>query len=172
MEERFVAAALPGTVALPKVISSPRKSAPVKAISRTVPFLVGRERAFKRVCEIAPAAITWFIISMLFWGGLVMPTPVALAVIAFDLYWFSRSFSAAFHGIQGYWRVKATDKIDWRDEYSKALDDGKVLVAWEDVHHAVVIPNFRERPEKLRKTLEYLAAQDDASWQMTVVLAM
>jgi hypothetical protein len=174
MEERLVTAALQTTVTFPKIgASAPIKPAiTTREAPQTHPFLEGREGIFKRCFEIAPAAITWFIISMLFWGGLVMPAPLALAVIAFDLYWFARSFSAAFHGIQGYWRVKTTDKIDWRDEYQKALDDGKVLVSWDDVHHVVIIPNYKELTEKLRATLDHLAAQADASWQMTVVLAM
>ena len=162
------------TVALPPRVKVAAPAAPpcVERPALGARLLEGREHAFRRCLEIAPAAITWSVITMLFWGGLAFPVALALAVLAFDLYWFARSFSTAFHGIQGYWRVKANNRIDWRAEYQKALDDGKVLVPWEEVHHAVIIPNYQERLEKLRRTLERLAAQEDASWQITVVLAM
>lgn len=126
----------------------------------------------KRAGEILPGAVTWFVISALFWAPLAWPWLLAAGVLLFDLYWFSRASSAAYHAIQGYWRVRAAAKVDWRAEYQKALDDGKVITPWEEIHHIVVIPNLNERPEKLRLTLQALAAQRDAARQITVVLAM
>ena len=129
-------------------------------------------KRIQRLAQMLPGIVTWFAISILFWGPLAFPWPLALGILAFDLYWFARAFSAAYHGIQGYWRIKATKDIDWRAEYEKALDDGKVLTPWENVHHVVIIPNLHEHVEKLRTTLQYLSAQESAFGQVTVVLAM
>lgn len=168
-------AALPArAIPLPKapLVIEPEIPACAKRASWGAQFLSGREHAFRRAFEIAPGALTWLAITSLVWGAMFFPAPLALAILAFNVYWFCRAFSAAFYGIQGYWRVKGTDKIDWRAEYQKALDDGTVEVPWDDVHHVVIIPNYRETSEKLRRTLDRLASQEDASWQLTVVLAM
>lgn len=166
-------AALPALM-LPKTPLVVEREVPgcAKRTSWGARFLLGREAAFRRVFEIVPGALTWLSITSLFWGAMFFPIPLALAILAFNLYWFARAFSAAFHGIQGYWRVKATDKIDWRAEYQKALDDGTVHVAWDDVHHVVIIPNYKETADKLRCTLDRLAEQEHASRQISVVLAM
>src|SRR5205814_135399 len=83
-----------------------------------------------------------------------------------------RSFSSAYHSIQGYWRIKSAKATDWRAEYEKALDDGKVLLPWEEIHHIVLIPSYKEKIEKLRVTLDHIAAQSVAAEQITVVLAL
>ncbi|MEK7216969.1 MAG: hypothetical protein AAB289_15390, partial [Chloroflexota bacterium] len=126
----------------------------------------------QRLSQIFPGAATWFIVSVLFWGPLVFPWPLAIGILLFDLYWFGRSFSAAYHAVQGYWRLKAHRTIDWRDEYQKALDDGRVLVDWDAIHHVIIIPNLNEKVEKLRLTLQHLADQHYVSGKLTVVLAM
>ncbi|MBI2887097.1 MAG: hypothetical protein HYY02_07800 [Chloroflexi bacterium] len=126
----------------------------------------------RRLALALPGVLTWLAISALFWGPLVFPWPLAFAIVAFDLYWFARAFSAAYHGIQGYWRIKAAAAVDWRAEYEKALDDGQVLTPWETVHHVVIIPNLNEETEKLRATLQALSAQEHVARQITVVLAM
>ena len=126
----------------------------------------------QRLSQIFPGAATWFTVSVLFWGPLVFPWPLAIGILLFDLYWFGRSFSAAYHAVQGYWRLKADRMIDWRDEYEKALDDGRVLVDWDAIRHVVIIPNLNEKVEKLRLTLQHLADQHHVAGKLTVVLAM
>lgn len=168
----MMSAALPALV-LPKLlVAGPEVEASAEQAAWGARFLAGKEAGFRRAFEIAPGALTWLSITSLVWGAMFFPTPLAVMIVAFNLYWFVRAFSAAFHGIQGYWRVKGTDKIDWRAEYQKALDDGTVHVAWDDVHHVVVIPNYKETVDKLRRTLDRLAEQEDASRQISVVLAM
>ncbi len=135
-------------------------------------LLAARGDQLTRVFEMLPGGLTWFLVSTLFWGPLLFPGPLALAIIAFDLYWFSRSFSAAYHAIQGYGRLKEARRTNWRAEYEKALDDGKVFVPWEQVHHVVLIPNYNELTDKLRLTLQHLADQAEARGQVTAVLAM
>lgn len=125
----------------------------------------------RRIGEVLPGGLTWFLVSAIFWGPLLFPGPLALMIIAFDLYWFSRSFSASYHAVQGYWKMRAAARTNWRAEYDKALDDGRVQVAWEQVRHVVIIPNLKELPEKLRLTVQHLADQEDPQ-QITVVLAM
>lgn len=135
-------------------------------------FVTRYGKGLQRCAQILPGAITWLVISSLFWAPFLFPWPLAWAIIAFDAYWFFRSFSVAYHGVQGYWRIKSATATNWYAEYQKALDDGKVLLPWEEVHHVVIIPSYKERVEKLRVTLQHIAAQSVASRQISVVLAL
>lgn len=162
-------ATLERTGATPRIVVAPHHAATGSWGQRLMArqgFLV------QRFFEVLPGAVTLFLVSAIFWGSWLFPTPVALAIIAFDLYWFTRSFSASYHAIQGYTAMRKAERTNWRAEYEKALDDGKVQVAWEQVHHVVVIPNLKELVEKLRMTVQALADQQDAKTRLTVVLAM
>ena len=150
----------------------PSTSTPKGIQARISDYAIKKSATIERFGQIFPGAATWLIISVLFWGPLILPWPVALAVVIFDLYWFGRSLSSAHYAIKGFNKLKETKAINWRAEYEKALDDGRVDMRWEDVHHIVVIPNLNERIEKLRLTLQHLADQEDVAQQITVVLAM
>ena len=147
-------------------------SASVGVQGKLSSLAIQRSAAVQRMGEVFPGAMTWFIISALFWAPMIFPWPVALAIILFDLYWFTRSLSASYYAIKGYSNLQREQKVNWRAAYESALDDGRVTIPWESVHHVVIIPNLNERMEKLRLTLEHLAHQDDVSQQITVVLAM
>jgi hypothetical protein len=119
-----------------------------------------------------PGVVTWLVISSLFWAPLLAPAPLAVLVIAFNLYWIARSVTSAWYAYQGYQRIRAEEEIDWRARYESALDEGRVLAPWESVYHVVVIPNLNEKVEKLRATLQGLADQQWVARQIIVVLAM
>ncbi|MBI4497733.1 MAG: glycosyltransferase family 2 protein [Chloroflexi bacterium] len=137
------------------------------------PRLVARHGPIiQRWGEMAPAALTGVIISALFWAPLVAPWLIALFVLAFNLNWLGRSIRAAYYGVQGFRRLRQETQTDWRRRYETDLDERRMPVAWESVYHVVVIPNFNERIEKLRLTLEHLAQQEWVAHQIIVVLAM
>ena len=46
------------------------------------------------------------------------------------------------------------------------------VVAWEDVRHVVIIPNYKESESKLRQTLTAMAATDGARENVIPILAM
>ena len=48
----------------------------------------------------------------------------------------------------------------------------KDLIAWDDVHHLVIIPTYKESVEKLSATLGKLAQSEVAREKLLVVVAM
>ena len=88
------------------------------------------------------------------------------------------------HTVRGYRAMKATARIDWRQKYDAetlpygplAADNGRErapdFIAWDDVHHLVIIPTYKESVEKLRATLGKLAESEVAREKLLVVIAM
>jgi cellulose synthase/poly-beta-1,6-N-acetylglucosamine synthase-like glycosyltransferase len=67
-------------------------------------------------------------------------------------------------------RVSKWEKTDWYARYQQ--DAPPDALAWDDVHHVVIIPNYKEPEDVLRRTLDQLARQYEAQKRMTIVLAM
>src|SRR5947209_5908168 len=63
---------------------------PEAAASWGQQFLERYDRQVWRFGAIFPGAFTWFVISALFWGPLVAPNLLAVAVLLFNVYWLAR----------------------------------------------------------------------------------
>lgn len=125
----------------------------------------------QRLLEMLPGLTAWFVILFPIWGALIIPQAVAYFTLAFLVYWFYRSFQGAFLGIKGYFKIRASEKINWRQKYQQ--EKTKDSLKWNKIKHLVIIPNYNESVEKLSVTLERIANQKNISKkQLAVVLAM
>ena len=126
-------------------------SSPVVTESRPWP------RAAIRVLEILPGAVALFLISYLVWGYVLFPGWVAATLLVFDVYWLWKSWTIGYHVIKGTRIMRRFQKLNWRHEYEQTVMRGLPFnnaVAWEDVRHVVIIPNYKESESKLRQTLD------------------
>ena len=98
------------------------------------------------------------------WLSFWHPALVAYFVIGFDVYWFYKSFTLAFNAISAYLTLSAHIKVDW-------LALVKKQNGWEDIHHVIIIPEYKEPITLLRETLTNLLKQDFPHSQLSVVLA-
>ncbi len=100
-----------------------------------------------------------------------MPKVVAYFIISFLIFWFYQSFKSAFLGIKGYSKIKADEKTNWKKRYKKEKKAN--WLAWKDIRHVIIIPNYQEKIETLKNPLNSLARQKDIDKkQIFVVLAM
>jgi len=128
-------------------------------------------RRFYRFLEMLPGLMSWNIILFPIWGSFLIPKVVAYFVIAFLIFWFYQSFRSAILGIIGYFRIKAAEKIDWRERYQKRKK--KSRLEWKKIKHVIIIPNYNESVEKLSQSLDALVNQKGINrQQLVVVLAM
>ncbi len=114
-----------------------------------------------------PGGITWLALILCSFGLIFAPYPLltAAAVLAF---YSALRFTIAVHAnILGIAKIKQAKQINWRSYYSAH----RYKLAWEDVHHLVIVPNYSEPISLLRQTLSNMALSPEAR-QMTVVLAM
>jgi hypothetical protein len=142
------------------------------------------ERLFTRGLEIMPLGLAALLISSLVWGAYLLPIPLVIMLLGFDIYWAWRSLNMGIHTVRGYRAMKATARIDWRRRYDAetlpygplAADTGmgerRDFIAWDDVRHLIIIPTYKESVEKLRATLGKLAESEVAREKLLVVIAM
>src|SRR4051794_18392498 len=132
-------------------------------------------RAAIRALEILPGAVALFLISYLIWGYVLFPSWVAATLVVFDVYWLWKSWTIGYHVIKGTRIMRRFQKLNWRHEYEQSMMRGLPFtnaVAWEDVRHVVIIPNYKESELKLRQTLSAMAATLGARENVIPVLAM
>lgn len=119
----------------------------------------------KRALEILPGFVSWFLILFPLWGALLIPYIVAYFVLFFDVFWFYRSFALLITAYIASQKIKRAEKVNWLDESEKQKD-------FEKVNHIVLIPNYQEGIEKLRRLIESIQYQTFPKDRVYVVLAM
>ncbi len=112
-----------------------------------------------------PGIVSWTLILFPVWGALLIPYVVAYFILFFDVYWFYRSFSLVITAYLGSKKIKEAEAQNWLEKGEKLDDFGKV-------NHIVIIPNFKESEEKLRRIVGTIAAQTFPLKRIFVVLAM
>lgn len=128
---------------------------------------------FYRFLETIPGLISWNVIFFLVWGSLLIPKAVAYFVIAFLVFWLYQSFKSAILSIQGFFQIKAANKINWYKKYKKEKIGEKNWLDWEKIKHIIIIPSYKEPLSILTKSIDYLVDQKGIDRKkLIVVLAM
>ena len=71
-----------------------------------------QERRVQRRLEVIPAILTWTtLIGMVVFSFLV-PMWVAVAIIAFDIYWIHRTVFISYYSVKAYKKLKRGQKIN------------------------------------------------------------
>lgn len=81
-----------------------------------------------------------------------MPTIVAYYIIAFSVYWLYRSLSMAILSSIAHLRINASSQHDW-------LADAASLPEFENIHHIIIMPTYKEPLHTLQRSLRTLAKQ-------------
>ncbi|MBI2442903.1 MAG: glycosyltransferase family 2 protein [Candidatus Levybacteria bacterium] len=119
----------------------------------------------RRFLELAIGTITWIVILAPLWGSFLVPLYIAYFIVFFDIYWLFKSFHLVQASYIASKKIKQAENTDW-------LKRTKSHDGFEKVHHVLIIPNYRERIEKLRATIENLTLQTLSLKKLHIVLAM
>lgn len=119
----------------------------------------------RRLLELLPGIVSWTLILFPIWGSLLIPVVLAYFIIFFDVYWLYKSISLTILSFIGTNKIKDAEKKNW-------LKKAQELPNFQKMYHVVVIPNFKEKGEKLRETLLSLSKQTFPTKRLVVVLAM
>ena len=117
----------------------------------------------QRALEILIPLVSWVIITMPLWLSFWHPAIVAYFVITFDMYWFYKSFTLAFHGIRSFLTLTAHTNVNWLAKARKEKH-------FKDLWHVVIIPEYKEPIHILRRTLDNLRKQTFPKKRMIVVI--
>ena len=118
-----------------------------------------------RTLMMLPGMVSWTIILFPIWGSPFFPQIVAYFILFFDVYWFYRSFSLMITSYISSRKIEDAETKNW-------LDKAKVLENFEKVTHTIIIPNYQETDDKLRRIVGTIAAQTFPLNRIHVVLAM
>jgi hypothetical protein len=119
----------------------------------------------RRALEFLPGFIAWMLILSPLWGSLLIPTALAYFILFFDVYWLYKSLGLVVTASVAYRKIVESEHKDW---YAKA----KALNHSNEVNHILIILNYKESVDKLRKTLNALSQQTFPTKQLYLVLAM
>jgi cellulose synthase/poly-beta-1,6-N-acetylglucosamine synthase-like glycosyltransferase len=127
-------------------------------------FLLKHDRRVHRLLEILPGTFSWSTILLFFLGSFLFPLKLAYFIILFDIFWLYKSVSFAITSVVSYFRIKASQAMNW-------LGEVKFFPDWKRVHHIVIVPTYKEPLKTLNRTIGSLAKQDLPLKQITIVLA-
>jgi Ca2+/Na+ antiporter len=123
-------------------------------------------------------SLSWFVVAYCVWGILSFPGRFSVAVSIVMLYLLVRMVVTVVFSLRGDRLTKDWARRDWSDPSAVAdlvaprHPDAAPPFAAEDVHHVVLLPNYKESPGVLEATIAAIARQHDARGQVTLVLAM
>lgn len=119
----------------------------------------------RRVLEILPGSISWALILFPLWGSFLFPHIVAYAILFYDVYWLYKSFSLVLTAFLASKKILAAEQHNW-------INDAKKHANFKKVTHILVMPNYKERVEKMRETLLSLTNQTISTKKLYIVLGM
>ena len=124
----------------------------------------------ERVLDGIPGFIAWFALLVSIASAVAFPLTLMLTAALIAMYSALRFFLAGIANGIGIRRVKEWEAIDWHQRYLN--EKRRDALAWDDVHHLVIIPNYKESMKILCRTLDHLSLQHNAKTQISVLLAM
>ncbi len=119
----------------------------------------------RRLLEIVLGCVSWALILSPIWGALLIPYALTYFLLAFDSYWLYKSFSLPAFVSLALNKIRRAERENW-------LEKARGLPNFGRVTHVLIIPNYKERIEKLRATLHAVAAQTFPRERLFIVLAM
>lgn len=125
---------------------------------------------FQRFLDSIPGMTVWLAFVFCIVGALLLPEILILVASLLALYSALRFVMAGLANLRGLRYIKEAEATDWRARY--AAEAGPDALAWDAVRHVVIIPNYKEPLDVMRRTLDHLAAMPEAQTSMTIVLAM
>jgi hypothetical protein len=102
--------------------------------------------------------------------AIAFPRALLFVAVLVTCYTALRFLLAGVANVMGLRKIRQWEKTDWCQLYE--LNHNAESLDWDDVLHAVLVPNYRESASVLARTLEGLACQHQAHQRMVVVLAM
>lgn len=124
----------------------------------------------ERVLDGIPGFIAWLVLLLSIASAVAFPLTLMLTAAFVALYSALRFLSAGIANTMGNRKINTWEAIDWYQKYLEIEDE--VGVAWDEVQHLVIIPNYKESLEVLSRTLNHLRQQRNAKSQISIVLAM
>ncbi len=108
--------------------------------------------------------LSWLLITMPIWLSPFHPALVAYFIIGFDLYFFYKSVSTAYHTVISYKQILFNSHISYKNKLAR-YDKSK------SINHFIIIPNYKEPIYKIEATIKSMIESDYPYKKLYLVLA-
>jgi hypothetical protein len=125
--------------------------------------LTGKDKLVYRLLEILPGFLSWSTLILVIVFSAIIPTYVAVFIIAFDLYWLCKTVYLSIHQYYNWRRMKHNIRVDWQERLK--------TLKHEDVYHLILLPYYKEGEEVVEGTIKSLLSARYKTSKMMVVLA-
>ena len=125
--------------------------------------LTGKDRYFYRFLEIVPGVTAWATIGGIIAASIYIPEKAAYFIIAFSIYWVLKTVFLSFHVRYNWKRLRHHMELDWQAMIKS--------FKYEDYHHLLVFPFYKEPREVLEATFKGLLESKYDLNKLIVVLA-
>lgn len=124
----------------------------------------------ERVLDGIPGCLAWLALLLSIACAVAFPRALLLVAVLVTCYTALRFLLAGIANFMGLHYIRQWERTDWCQRYEAERTPD--ALAWDDVQHVVIIPNYREPEAVLSRTLENLARQYEAHRRITIVMAM
>jgi hypothetical protein len=124
---------------------------------------------YKRLFEIIPAFLSWWILIILLILAILKPAICAIFLIVYEIYWMVRTFYLTSLLAIAHHRLGRDKSRNWLIDCQKASHTCKRR--WEEIYHTVIFPIYKEDVKILRASLKALADANYPKDKMMVVMA-
>jgi len=128
-------------------------------------YHIDKSRGLYRFIEILIPLTVWATIFMPVWLSVLHPAVAAYLILTYLLYFFYKTMKTMYFAIISYRLMQRVEKIDWASEVES-------LPNYKDIHHFILIVNYKESLEKLSVTMDHLVSQNYDKKHIHVVLGM
>lgn len=122
------------------------------------------------VLNAIPGALAWMSLALVLTAALMAPLVMLLGAALLAFYSAVRFVFAGVAVFIGLKHIREWEQIDWPCWYAEHATSASLPL--DVVHHLVIIPNYREKTETLRASLQRLTEQQIGRGQISVMLAM
>ena len=126
-----------------------------------------KEEKIKRILEIIPGALSWFMISFLIVLFVFKPLSAIVIVIIYLLYWITRLLYSSILLLMSHQRMRSKRNNDWLSMCKDAESDLK----FENIIHVVLYTIYKEPQDLIIGSLNFLKDIDYPADKIIVVLA-
>ncbi|MEK7194833.1 MAG: glycosyltransferase family 2 protein [Patescibacteria group bacterium] len=131
------------------------------------------DRRIYRALEIMPGFLAWGTLLLIVVLSFFIPAWMAVFVIAFDVYWLTKTIFLTAHMNVTFRTMRKNMKRDWRAELEGIESAAPELkgLAWNDIYHMVILPFATEPLSIVREGLAGLERSNYPLDKLIVVLA-
>ncbi len=130
------------------------------------------DRRLYRFFEMVPGLLSWATLAFVVIVSFVAPVFAAVFIILFDIYWLIKTIYLSMLTRSTFFQMRRNLKINWPERLETVAEHPKLPgVKWQDLHHLVILPAYKEPYQIVRDSLMAISNARYPNEKFIIVLA-